>query len=88
MYIHPTYSRSAGCSSSNILIMLKTNIKDVVQRGKALTGQNKSTEGQRALIEAYKAISDLLSETPAAAWNAWVMLGRRTAGKEVQYINI
>lgn len=38
-----------------------------------------STEGQRALIDAYKAISDLLPETPAAAWNAWVRLGRRTA---------
>lgn len=40
---------------------------------------NKSTEGQRALIEAYMAIRVLLPETPAAAWNAWVRLGRRTA---------
>ena len=56
--MHPTYSRSAGCSTLNILIMLKTNIKDVVQRGKALTGQNKSTEGQRDLIRVYESVAD------------------------------
>lgn len=38
-----------------------------------------SNEGQRALIEAYKAISDLLPETPKGTWQAWIRLGRRTA---------
>jgi len=57
---------------------MKTNNPNVVRQGKALAGRNKNTEGQRALVECYKNIQDLLPQTPASVWNAWVRLGRRT----------
>ena len=61
------------------------NINHVVQRGKALTGQNKSNEGQRALIAAYEAIQDLLPEPPKGTWQAWIRLGKR-AEKNLSYL--
>lgn len=65
--------------------MINEHFKDCVQQSQNSSGQQTSTEGQRALIEAYKAISDLLPETPAAAWNAWVRLGKR-AEKKLSYL--
>lgn len=38
---------------------------------------NESNAGQRALIAAFEAISDLLPPTPSSAWSAWLELGRR-----------
>ena len=58
--------------------MEKENTKGVVQQSEALAGQNKNTEGQRALCECYESIQDLLPETPASVWRAWVELGRKT----------
>lgn len=42
----------------------------------------KSTEGQRALIEAYKAISDLVPEPPKGTWGVWIRLGKQ-AGRRL-----
>ena len=38
---------------------------------------NMNSEGQKVLVEAFEAISDLLPPTPSSAWNAWLELGRR-----------
>lgn len=42
---------------------------------------NKSTKGQRALIELYESIADLLPPTPPSAWAAWIKLGRQEKQK-------
>ena len=56
----------------------KKDINNVAQQAKGLTGQNQSSEGQRALIASYESVQDLLPETPAAVWKAWAEEGRRT----------
>ena len=69
--MHPTSSGSAGCSLFNIIIMLKQNtFAQSEQKSQARAEQQK-------LLEAYRAVSDLMGETPPSAWEAWIRLGRQ-----------
>ena len=37
-----------------------------------------SSKSQRALLKSFEGVQDLLPETPARVWRAWVRLGRQT----------
>ena len=67
--------------------MIEEHCKDCVRQSQKTTGQNQSTEGQRALVASYlEATRDLeLPETPHNALKAWVQTGLR-ASKHLSYL--
>lgn len=60
------------------------SINHVVHQGKALTGQNKPAEGQRALTAAYQeaARENEMPNPPHGGWGAWIRLGQQ-AGRRL-----